>query len=77
MLLKGAGAGELLGLVSSSPGSPWFIEAEGGREVEWVLVEDSTNEGATISAVESTDGGGNTGWSFPQPVGRLASQPVV
>ncbi len=65
LILKGASAGELLGLVSSSPGTPWFIEAEGSREVEWVSVEDSTNEGATISAVESADGGGNTGWSFP------------
>ena len=65
LILEGAGAGELLSLVSSVPGTPWLIEAEGSREVKWVSVADSTNNGATISAVESFDAGGNTGWSFP------------
>ena len=65
LTLEGADDEELLSLVSSSPGTPWLIAANGTRAVKWVSVEDSTNGGATISAVESTDAGGNTGWSFP------------
>lgn len=65
LTLEGGGTEALLSLVSSKTGTPWLIAANGTRAVKWVSVEDSTNEGTAISAVESTDAGGNTGWSFP------------
>jgi hypothetical protein len=64
LTLEGAGAGELLSLVSSTSGTPWLLAGEGAREVKWVSVKDSTNKGTEISAAESTDKGGNTGWTF-------------
>jgi hypothetical protein len=64
LTLEGAGAEELLSLVSSTPGTAWLLAGEGARAVKWVLVKDSTNSGTEISAVESTDGGKNTGWTF-------------
>jgi hypothetical protein len=64
LTLEGAGASEHLSLVSSVPGTPWQLKAEGTRTVKWATVSDGFNGGATISAVESTDAGGNTGWSF-------------
>ncbi len=64
LTLEGAGVGELLSLASSESGTPWLLAGEGIREVKWVSVKDSTNEGSPISAIESEDKGGNTGWSF-------------
>ncbi|MGE5281334.1 MAG: hypothetical protein ACM3N0_03250 [Chloroflexota bacterium] len=66
LILEGAEAGQHLSLVSSEPlEKTWGIAAEGTRTVKWVTVSDSVNAGETISAVESTDAGGNTGWEFP------------
>ena len=65
LTLEGASAEKLLSLVSSKPGTPWLLAGEGSREVKWVSVADSTNAGTAISAIESEDKGGNTGWSFP------------
>lgn len=64
LTLEGASAGELLSLVSSTSGTPWLLAGEGARAVKWVSVKDSTNTGPEISAVESTDKGGNSGWTF-------------
>jgi hypothetical protein len=64
LTLEGAGAEALLSLVSSKPGTSWLIASGGSRAVKWVSVADSHNTGTTISAVESEDAGGNTGWTF-------------
>lgn len=64
LTLRGANAEALLSLVSSKSGTPWLIASGGSRAVKWVSVADSHNTGTTISAVESKDAGGNTGWSF-------------
>lgn len=64
LTLEGAGESEHLSLVSSLPGKAWLLEPEGTTTVKWATVSDSYNGGAEISAVESTDGGGNTAWSF-------------
>ena len=64
--LKGK-AGNLLSLVSTSPGTPWLIDRKGTAEVSFVSVSDSTNIGTTISAAESVNGGGNTGWAISGP----------
>jgi hypothetical protein len=57
--------GELLSLVSSEPGIPWLIDATGFQFVQRVEVSDSSSIGDEITAIESVDAGGNTGWSFP------------
>jgi hypothetical protein len=68
LTLKGAGASELLSLVSSEPATAWLVDAQGSRDIRWVSVADSTNKGATaIAAYDSSNGGGNTEWSFPAP----------
>jgi hypothetical protein len=64
LILEGASSEALLNLVSSKPGTHWLIASGGSRAVKWVSVADSTNTSTTISAVESKDKGGNTGWSF-------------
>jgi fibronectin-binding autotransporter adhesin len=64
LTLRGVSATELLGLVSSAPGTKWLLAGSGSRSAKWLSVKDSENTGAEIAAVESTDGGGNTGWSF-------------
>ncbi|HEX5375199.1 MAG TPA: hypothetical protein VFW48_03485 [Solirubrobacterales bacterium] len=69
--LKGKDAGNLLSLVSTSPGTPWLIDRDGTAEVSFVAVSDSTNVGTTISAAESVNGGGNTGWSISGPAIEL------
>jgi hypothetical protein len=60
--LKGKDAGNLLSLVSTSPGTPWLIDRGGTAEASFVAVSDSTNVGIPITATESVNGGGNTGW---------------
>jgi hypothetical protein len=70
--LKLAGkAGNLLSLVSASPGTPWLIDRKGTAEVSFVAVSDSTNVGTTIAAAESVDGGGNTGWIASGPATKF------
>jgi len=64
LTLEGAGASEHLSLVSYTGGDAWMLEPEGTVTVKWATVSDSFNGGAEIFAVESTDAGGNTGWSF-------------
>lgn len=64
LTLEGAGEGEHLSLVSYVGGETWLLEPEGTVAVKWATVSDSFNGGAEIFAVESTDAGGNTGWSF-------------
>ncbi|GEM_PF-1709823 len=56
--------GNLLTLQRSGAGQ-WHIDPQGTRFIQFVSVSDSANDNVTaISAVSSTDGGGNTGWSF-------------
>lgn len=64
LVLKGAGAGERLNLVSSGSPTRWLIEAKGSREVEFVSVKDSEALGTAIEALESFDAGNNSGWEF-------------
>jgi len=69
--LKGKDAGNRLSLVSASPGTPWLVDRKGTAEVSFVSVSDSTNVGISISASESIDGGGNTGWAISGPAVEL------
>jgi hypothetical protein len=71
LTLVGKDAGDLLSLASTAPGTPWLVDREGAAEVAFVSVSDSTNSGATITAEESVDGGGNTGWIFPGPASEF------
>lgn len=64
LTLEGAGATELLSLVSSTPETAWKLAGEGTRSAKWLSVADSDNTGTAISAIESSDAGGNTGWTF-------------
>jgi enediyne biosynthesis protein E4 len=64
LTLKGV-AGQLLSLVSSTPSTPWQIDPQGARDVAFVAVWDSTNNNVSnIVALDSTNNGGNTGWTF-------------
>ncbi|HVQ58051.1 MAG TPA: hypothetical protein VMS60_04000 [Solirubrobacterales bacterium] len=71
LALEGKDAGNLLTLASTAPGTPWLIDRKGTSEVRFVSASDSTNVGTTITANESTNGGGNTGWIFPGPATEL------
>jgi hypothetical protein len=62
--LEGASPTELLSLVSSTPGTAWRLAGSGSRSAKWLSVADSDNTGTPISAVESTDGEKNVGWTF-------------
>lgn len=64
LTLEGASAEELLSLVSSTPETAWKLAGEGTRSAKWLSVKDSENTGAAVSAVESSDAGGNSGWTF-------------
>jgi len=64
LTLEGASAEKLLSLVSSKSGEAWKLAGTGSRTAKWLSVKDSSNTGTEISAVESLDAGGNTGWSF-------------
>lgn len=65
LTLEGGSAEELLSLVSSAPETAWRLAGEGPRSAKWLSVADSENTGTAISALESSNAGGNTGWSFP------------
>ena len=64
------GEGDPISLSSGTPGSAWNIAlgANAVATVRNVSVSDSAATGASISAEDSTDGGGNTGWNFVQTV---------
>lgn len=64
------GEGDPISLSSGTPGSAWSIAlgANAVATVRNVSVSDSAATGASISAEDSTDGGGNTGWNFVQTV---------
>ncbi len=65
LILKGGSASELLTIVSSSPGTPWLIDAQGSRTLQYLNVSDSTNINASVmTAYDSVNSGGNTNWSF-------------
>lgn len=66
LTLQGA-AGQLLSLVSSSPGDEWTIDATGATTLEYLSVEDSTAATPLTAGTGSVAGagGGNTGWTFP------------
>ncbi len=56
----------LLNLVSSTPGSQWFINATGTRNLRYLSVQDSNNINASaMLAYDSTDLGNNINWQFP------------
>ncbi len=65
LILKGGSATELLTLVSSSPGTPWQIDAQGSRTLQYLDVSDSNNINASVMiAYDSINSGGNTYWTF-------------
>lgn len=58
-------SGELLSLLSSSPGSSWNIDATGGRVLKYLDVQDSNNTNTLVmSASSSIDSENNTNWEF-------------
>ena len=65
--LKLAGtSGKRLSLVSSNPGSEWFIDPQGPISVYYVSVADSNNTSLNpIYAISSTNSARNTNWIFP------------
>lgn len=65
LTLKGA-FGQLLSLVSSSPGTNWFLDLQGTADVCYVSVTDSNNIGSTVTAYNSTSNSTNTGWIFSE-----------
>ena len=67
LTLKGAGAGSLLTLASTTPGSQWGIWPENGTDVNYVNVQDSDNLGDPIAVAVGE--GTNT------PIGTLALSP--
>lgn len=65
LTLKGANSGNLLSLRSSSPGTQWLLDPQGGRNITYVDVKDSRNINATVVlASQSLDLGNNTGWNI-------------
>jgi len=66
LTLQGA-SGNPLALRSSSPGSQWYIDPGGSRNVAFVDVQDSNNNSATIYTALGHDSGDNTNWNFTQP----------
>ena len=68
-------AGNLISLRSSSPGTRWRINPQGGMSVSYVNVQDSNNLGATaIRAYNSIDSGNNINWLFgPTITGIVAT----
>jgi hypothetical protein len=69
--LEGKDSGDLLTLASTTSGTPWLLDREGIAEVAFVSVSDSDNTGSPITATESVDEGGNSGWVFPGPASEL------
>ncbi|MDD4957146.1 MAG: filamentous hemagglutinin N-terminal domain-containing protein [Candidatus Omnitrophica bacterium] len=59
-----SGVGNLVTLRSSSAGSAWGLDIQGAASVNFADVKDSANVGTEITATNSKDRGGNTGWSF-------------
>ena len=57
-------AGREIMLSSSVPGQQWYISPESTVAANHLIVADSCNQGATITADNSYDGGNNSGWSF-------------
>jgi len=66
LTLKGA-LGELLSLRSTVDGTPWKVDPEGTRDIEFLDVKDSNNINATAInciSLNCTDSTGNTNWTF-------------
>jgi len=63
LTLKGA-PGQLLSLVSSTPGSEWYLDSQGTYELCYLSVTDSNNIGNLVTAYNSTSNTTNTGWAF-------------
>ncbi|MDD5090084.1 MAG: hypothetical protein PHQ23_04130, partial [Candidatus Wallbacteria bacterium] len=64
-------AGNLISFYSNNPGNVAAITANGGSDVRYTRVKDSTNNGATIYPVFSKDMGNNNtpaGWDFSNSV---------
>jgi len=61
--LKGKGT-QYLYLVSSSPGSQWYINRKGTSYMSKLAVKDSNHINNTLVACYSIDNGNNDGWAF-------------
>lgn len=69
-------AGSLITLRSDTAGTAWTIsKAAGTVHATYVALSDSTAAGgaAFYAGTGSTNGGGNTGWTFADPTGTTAS----
>jgi sugar lactone lactonase YvrE len=70
-------SGHLLMLASTTPGTPWDIDPEGPGNVDFLGVADSDNIGTPIAAPDSSNLGGNTGWTFPGSVPHFTATQVA
>jgi parallel beta-helix repeat protein len=67
--LSGA-SGQLLALISSTPGTQWEIDPQGTRTIAYLDVKDSNNVNTTAintAGTNSVDSGNNTNWTFEAP----------
>ncbi|MBE7466924.1 MAG: hypothetical protein HS116_25925 [Planctomycetes bacterium] len=65
LTFNGGASATRVQLDSSAPGTPWFIDPQGTRSIQFVDVSDSTNIHATaILAANSIDSGNNVNWDF-------------
>ncbi|MDZ7831667.1 MAG: InlB B-repeat-containing protein [Desulfobacterales bacterium] len=70
LTLNGAD-GQLLFLRSDGPGTQWDIDAQGGRDIAYVDVQDSNNTNGTVinaQGTNSVDSGNNLNWLFDPTV---------
>lgn len=67
--LGGTGAAAKTTLKSQSDGTPWNVsKASGSVSCDWLDLRDShASGGASFTATNSTDSGGNTGWTITTP----------
>jgi len=79
LMLHGS-AGNLLMLWSLSPGSQWFIDPKGNRDLQYLDVRDSNNIDSTeiyAGIGGNVDSGGNTGWNFSTPTPTPTLTPTI
>jgi len=69
--LAGAGAGRIVTLRSDTPSSQWYFENNCGvSTASWVDIKDSNNTSGTITASNSIDSSGNSGWTL-NPIANI------
>ncbi|MFC1546174.1 hypothetical protein ACFL4O_00455 [bacterium] len=64
-LIFGGESGSLMSLVSTSPGTKWYLDIQHGDEtINYAYVKDAYSSSNYVSCFNSTDGGDNYRWFF-------------